>query len=356
MVDVVKSTTAITSDWLTEALKERGLLQSRVADLQHETIGAGVGLMGELGRLSVTYAQDESLPSTMIAKCAAQNENIEVARILDFYNREVNFYNKIGKDCLLNVPDSYYGHVNQDTYDCALLLEDLGDVSPRDQLVGASVEEAESAIRRIAAMHAKWWNKTESDWMYPCMSVEEAGRLQQLLYLPALEATIEKFSDFLEDKSIRLLRLVGERYPDFWSNHLRAPDTFIHGDYRQDNMIYSDGSLDAKVMDWQISGAGKGILDVTYFMCQSLPAGLRAEIEQEMLKLYVSELADNGVQGYGFDECWEDYRRVILGCLVYPVTVCGTLDLANDRGRALAECMLERNLAAIYELGCDRLV
>ncbi|MFT4714420.1 MAG: hypothetical protein ACI8W1_002922 [Candidatus Azotimanducaceae bacterium] len=47
---------------------------------------------------------------------------------------------------------------------------------------------------------------------------------------------------------------------------------------------------------------------------------------------------------------------MILGCLVYPVTVCGTLDLSNERGYALAECMLTRNLAAIKELNCAELL
>jgi hypothetical protein len=47
---------------------------------------------------------------------------------------------------------------------------------------------------------------------------------------------------------------------------------------------------------------------------------------------------------------------MVLGCLIYPITVCGTLDLANERGQALAECMLERNLSAISDLGSAELL
>jgi hypothetical protein len=53
---------------------------------------------------------------------------------------------------------------------------------------------------------------------------------------------------------------------------------------------------------------------------------------------------------------WQDYKLVILGCLIYPITVCGTLDTANERGRVLGETMLERNLTAISDLGCQQLV
>lgn len=356
MLEVMKSTNNITREWLTRVLQDKGLLTQPVNEVKIEVIGEGVGLMGELARLHLSYGASEQLPSTMIAKCAAQNENIEVAKILDFYNREVNFYNFYAKNCGLNVPQSYHGAVNPDTYDCVLLLEDLGDVSPRDQLIGASAEEADSAIKRIASMHAKWWNKADDAWLYPMMSDQGAEPLQKLLYLPAVEGAIEKFREFLDERSIGLLRDVGENYPEYWSNHLLGADTFIHGDYRQDNMIYSEGSLNAKVIDWQISGRGKGIFDVAYFMCQSLPSELRAEIEHDMIRVYIDELAQLGISDYSYEACWQDYRRIILGCLVYPVTVCGTLDLANKRGRALAECMLERNLAAIEHLNCYELV
>ncbi len=359
MIAVVKNNTEITPDWLTQALKQNNVISSSVSKVEIEPIGAGVGLMAELCRLKLTYAANETAPSTMIAKCAARNENLEVAKILDFYNRETNFYNNIGSDCPLKVPESYFGAVNQDTYDCVILMEDLGDVSPRDQLVGASKEEAFSAIGNIARMHAKWWQLVDnprSAWMFPMMSPTEAVRLKELIYLPALEPALEKFSNFFSEEMKLLCRTVGRRYDEFWAESVTPVETFVHGDYRQDNMIYKNGSLDAIVMDWQISGRGYGIFDVTYFMCQSMGVALRREIESELLEFYVARLIEAGVKNYTLDQCWQDYKYMILGCLVYPITVCGTLDTANERGRALGEAMLERNLTAIDELGCQKLV
>jgi hypothetical protein len=357
MIDVIQNISDITPAWLTDALKQNEIIESRVKNVEVAPMGAGVGLMAELCRLTIEYEGEEKAPRTMIAKCAAKNDNIQVARILDFYNRETNFYNKIGDDCSLTVPKSYFGKVNQETYDFILLLEDLGDVSPRDQIVGASSDEAFSAVGRLAEMHAKWWGKvstSDSAWMYDFMSRDEAGRLQELVYMPGLEPTIEKFDSFFTQTTKDLCRTVGQRYPEFWNEKLTPVDTFIHGDYRQDNMIYQNESLDAVVMDWQICGKGKGIFDVAYFMCQSLKSDVRANIEKEVLELYVAKLKEFGVPGYGFDQCFRDYRIVVLGCLIYPITVCGSLDLANDRGRALAECMLERNLTAIEELGSQQ--
>lgn len=356
MINVPASTQDITIDWLNRALKEAGCLSGSIIELELETIGEGVGLMGELARCHLVYDGPESLPGTIIAKCAAQNENREVAKLLDFYNREINFYNHIGQDCPMRVPQSYYGAVNQDTYDCVVLMEDLGGASSRDQLLGASTEEVYSAIREVAKLHACWWGKADlSSWMYDMMSVEEGRRLQTLIYQPAVEPAIEKFDHLLDAKTKAILRKVGEKFPEFWVKNLSPAETFLHGDYRQDNMLYPAGESDAIVMDWQISGRGKPAFDIAYFMCQSVPSEIRADIEQDLLSFYSAQLAELGVD-YPSQQCFEDYRRLVLGCLVYPVTVCGSLDVSNERGKALGESMMMRNLAAIEDLGATALV
>lgn len=92
---------------------------------------------------------------------------------------------------------------------------------------------------------------------------------------------------------------------------------------------------------------------MAYLVCQSLCTDLRRELERPLLQAYVKELKTAGVADYDFDQAWQDYR---LFCLIYPITVCGSLDLANPRGRALAECMLDRNLRVIEDLGCAELL
>ena len=359
MVDVVKNVSEITPEWLTEALRASGSIKSSVTNVNLGVIGEGVGLMAELARLELTFESPEDMPSVIIAKIAAQNENRQVAQILDFYNRETNFYNKVADQIPFKVPGSYFGKVDDENYDCVILMDDLGDVSPNDQLVGASEEEAFSAIERIAAMHALYWEKvrtSENSWMFDVMSDHEAERLKSLLYMPGLAPTIEKFDSFLDAETKKILTKAGEQYTEVWARNMSPQETFIHGDYRQDNFIYSEGSLDAVILDWQISGCGKGIFDLTYFVCQSLKSDVRRRIEKQLVEFYVEKLKEGGVTDYSFEQCWKDYRRMVLGCLVYPVTVCGTLDLANDRGRALAECMLERNLSAIADLGSAELL
>jgi thiamine kinase-like enzyme len=183
------------------------------------------------------------------------------------------------------------------------------------------------------------------------MSEEERHKLRDFVYAPAVEAAIEKFAPHFDDKTREICRKVGEQYVELF-NQLSPNYTFVHGDFRQDNFIYKKDNKEAVVMDWQISGAGHGIFDVTYFVCQSLPTDLRRRIEKPLVETYVESLKLHGVDSYGVDTAWHDYRLLCLFCLIYPITVCGTLDLANERGKALGESMLTRNLAVIEDLDC----
>ena len=63
---------------------------------------------------------------------------------------------------------------------------------------------------------------------------------------------------------------------EFWVENVSEVNTFVHGDYRQDNLLYQTENSDAKVMDWQISvaydidnGACVDILDGTALTCEA---------------------------------------------------------------------------------------
>ena len=358
MPEIVKGPEEITAVWLTEALKQAGRLDTRVEKVSIQPIGAGVGLMGELARLSIEYAGSETLPRTMVAKCATRTESRAVAQVLDFYKREVNFYNRLAHECPFRVPETYFGAVDEDTHDFVLLMEDLGDVAPNDQIAGSSPEEALQKVVAIAKLHARYWERIREPqygWMYDSMSPESGGLLRDRVYAPSLGPALDKFVDHFPGTARDLCGRVGEQFVEILGK-VSPAYTFVHGDYRQDNFIYRSGDRASVVMDWQISGAGHGIFDVAYFICQSLRPDLRRTLERPLLEAYCAQLRAEGVADYDFATAWDDYRLLCLYCLIYPITVCGSLDLANPRGRALAECMLERNLSVIDDLGCADLL
>ncbi len=100
----------------------------------------------------------------------------------------------------------------------------------------------------------------------------------------------------------------------------------------------------------------RGPYDLGYFLSQSVQTDARRAREKDLLAQYYQTLLDNGVKDYSREDCFQDYRRSVLYCLVYPVIAGGTLDLSNERGVSLVSAMLERSLMAIDDLNCGELL
>ena len=130
--------------------------------------------------------------------------------------------------------------------------------------------------------------------------------------------------------------------------------TFTHGDFRVDNLFFDEPGADEVVaIDWQNSGVHSGLRDITYFLSTSVATETRREIERDVVGEYHDALVGAGVSDYSFDDCWRDYRRVMLSCLIGPVFTCGALDFSDEPSRRTMEIGLRRTLAAIEDLDAE---
>ena len=157
-----------------------------------------------------------------------------------------------------------------------------------------------------------------------------------------------------------MYRLV-ETYGTRMAEHLRevasGPRTFVHGDFRLDNMFFGAVDKDdVAVFDWQASGLGGAVYDVGYFLGASVTTEVRREIERETLAEYHDIVCRMGAKDFSFDDCWRLYRQSMLTGLVVPVLMCGSLNLTDERIRQLAELVLQRRLAAIDDLDAGELL
>lgn len=372
MAFVPTSVNDISTEWLNGVLKPKGVMSSDILAIETEIIGAELGLIGEVGRLHLSYGEKNAGPVTLVAKCAAQNENREIARFLDLYQREVDFYNHLSEQCPIRIPQCHYAAVKIDTYDCVLLLEDLGRVTEvgagdepgiitqNDQIKGSTAEETRHVIKEIALVHARWWNRARQTlpWAYDIHSKPELENARDLLYVPSLEVVLNNFSQYITEDMKILLKVMGDKFGSIFLDRRSSHETFIHGDYRQDNLItlQNQGQIETAAIDWQLSGVGQGPFDVAYFMCQSVTTDLRRQIEKDIVEYYHQSLLNNGVDNVSFDECWHDYRLWTLFCLVYPILSCGGMDLGNEKNKERSIIMLQRNLAAVDDLECREFV
>ena len=352
----------VTPAWLTAALRESGVLsKATVTAAPRVTIGTGVGILGELARVTLTYDQSEAgAPKTLVAKIpTADPGGRGVAQMLGFYEKEARFYTDLAADCAVGAPKCYYTAQNPEKCEFIILMEDLDGLRIGDQVVGCTVEEAHLISRNLARFHAQWWASPGLDALDWIPGMDSP---MQVLVVGAYLQSLERFFTLegarLTDEQKGVILGLGSRIQSMQIALSAAPATLAHGDARLDNIFFgsSDGSREITFIDWQILLKGRGVYDIGYLLSQSLAPADRKAHERDIVRDYYGTLMANGVTGYPFEQCWEDYRAAVLFCLVYPVIAGGSVEMANERAMALLHAITERSVAAITDLGCAELL
>lgn len=346
----------IDSAWLTAALRSSGVLKdATVTGCPRVQIGQGVGILGELARVTLQYDRPEpGAPKTLIAKIPTADPGGKgIAQMLGFYEKEARFYVDLCDSVGVRTARGYYSAGDPEAVKYVILMEDLSAIPIGDQVKGATAEECHTLTTEVAKLHAKWWESPELDaldWVPAGNS--DLIKLAAVAYAQSLEPFLANFGDHLSAQEREMAVAYMHRMNPMQDEFASAPNTLCHGDLRLDNVFWgsSDGKAPVTLVDWQIAIKARGTYDVAYFMSQSVDPQVRASIEENVVRDYQKTLAENGVKGYSFDNAWDDYRVSVMFCFTYPATACGSIDLANDRGVQLVTKMLDRSLSAIRDL------
>jgi hypothetical protein len=341
----------LTAEWLAEALGAPGRLQG----FEAQTMGTGVGLVGNLARVALEW-DGHNGPETLVAKFpAAGAESRFVATVLRMYEREVRAYEQLTPRSPLGSPARYFSGFEAETHDFALLLGELTGRNP-DQLEGCTEKEAVLAIDRLAVHHAAFWldeDIGEMRWLPPLDDPQIVGAVQ-FAFQGGWSVLAASVTDLASPEIASLCGRFPEVIPQLMSELSRPPYTLAHGDYRVDNMFFENA--DIALVDWQLVCRARGPYDLGYFTTQSLTVDQRREWEPDLVARYGDGLAANGVTGYSDDDLQLDYRTAALFCLVYPVIAGGSLTVEDERHTRLCRTMFERCVAAIHDLDCLELV
>jgi thiamine kinase-like enzyme len=348
----------LTTDWLTNALRETGTItEAAVTGLDYKIIGEGEGVLGQLARFRLQFDKPEGgAPATLVGKFPASVQaNRDFANLFRFYEREVRFYEEIADEVELRTPKRYYSHFDPETNDYILLMEDMGAALCGNQVAGCPAENAITVLRNMARFHATWWEhpRLESlDWIpYGNHPIHQSA---QQAYQDCWDNFLKNFGDRLSARALTAAERLSTRIIDLQNAITKPPMSIAHGDLRYDNLYFNADEM--AVADWQIVLRGRASYDAAYFMSQSVDPAVRKSCEMEALRTYHETLREGGVSGYSFDDLMWDYRSTAMYCLVYPVISGGTLDLANERGTALVTAMLDRSIATILDLDCDEMI
>ncbi len=349
---------AATPEWLTDALRSTGALtEGRVTAVTTEPIGEGVGVFGQLGKLTVSYDSPGAGPSTLVIKMDTDAEvNRAAADGLGFYEREVNFYKDLAPSLDLRTPACYYAEYRRSDGRVILLLEDLSHLRPGDQVAGASPAQARVAIQMAAKLHAKYWQGSGDpipDWVPAANDPDQIKNLTAI-FQPTFEQVLADRGDQLSPASHRVYTELLDWEP-YLQRMSKPPRTLVHGDFRFDNLLFGDDPDDETVLlDWQIVYAAQGVWDVALFLVESMQPDVRRAHEDELLHLYHDTLRDEGVRDYGFDQLMLDYRHAVM-VTTRGAVLLYSFETGNERGEQLGQAMFNRGLAAFDDHRCDEL-
>ncbi len=340
---------ALTAEWLSAALAEH-LDGGRVAAV--EAAPVGTGQMCDSLRLRLTYeGAPDTAPGSVVAKLpAADPTSRATALSLRSYEKEVRFYQQLAPDLPICTPTVFHADIDPATASFVLLLEDMAPARAGDQLAGCAPAVVASAVDELVNLHAPRWadpGLAELEWLH---GDPDASRAFLGMLLPGVWAGFqERYAADLDAH----VGPVGEELFGHLDAYLAPPTTpltITHGDYRLDNLLLDpdDGHVRG-VVDWQTCAVGPALQDVAYVMGAGLLPEDRRPVEESLVRRYHDGLMAAGIEGYGWDACWQDHRRGTFAGLVMAVAASMLVE-RTPRGDQMFLTMASRHAQHALDL------
>lgn len=347
----------VSTDWLNQVLPPEARRGRQVIALSCSDIGTGTGIFGQIARLGLTL--DDGSPLSVVAKMpCTEPANLAVAQALGLYAREITMFAEVVGRSPLTAAACYAAPTEPDG-SFVLLLEDMGEAwDVGDQVVGATLDQAQRAVDALAAFHAHWWQHPDldaMDWL-PTQDAPQYVAVVPGIYragLPVLEAN---WADRLPAEALDIARALAPRFEEITLRTAQGPNTVTHGDTRLDNIFFArDGSGGVAFIDFQLSLRARGVADIAYLISNSVPHDIAREHWKSLLQRWLDGLARHGVR-YDADEALHHYREAALYYLSGAMSLVGTFDAGNDRGAAMIEAYVTRSLNHVVDCGAGQVL
>ena len=343
---VLRSPHELTAQWLSEVLGSGAIEQIEIEPI-------GTGQMSESRRVRISYASAEDArtrPASVVIKTASEDEASRSTGVgLGIYEREVRFYEELAPRIGGPLARCYAAMIDPLEGWFTIVLEDVTDARQGDQIAGCTVDEASLALRELARLHAPVF----ADPQVGAISwFSQESPLGQALLTQLLAGFLERYGERVCAEHVEVCRRFVAS-SDGWMADRRPPMGLVHGDYRLDNLLFcSDAASNGRplvAIDWQTVGWGPAMTDAAYFLGGSLTTDDRRAHEERLVHEYHEALAEAGVRGFGWEECWEGYRRASFLGIVMTVAPAMLVE-RTDRGDEMFLVTLARYAEQVLDL------
>ena len=233
-----------------------------------------------------------------------------LARVSNDRGRELiifkeNIYSKIEEF----IKDIYLGYyINKDCY--AILMEDMSEYIGSNN----NMDKYFQYLDNLAKFHSKfrecdvylYKELLSVNEYYDFLTISKVGQVEEIKELNELgwKRIKKALGEELYEKYNKLSKL--NQVDKFYHYY---PKTFIHGDYRPDNIVYFDDT-NIQLIDFANSGCGPCTLDLFWYIISSVDV----EIDKnELIHFYKNRLSE--YLGYEYtDKTWTTLLEVGILC------------------------------------------
>lgn len=304
------------------------------------------GKMSEVARIEVAHAKSGCHPDSLIIKLPRPGS---LAHEIGGYGREAEVFKVLGEHNDLPVPKMYGYEVGDSPNDVVISLEEIKGARTLSAVDGCSVDEASETLRNIARIHSLFWNHSN----LPSMGdSEDMSRRWERSADSAWDLFVERSGPRV-GKALSQYRWVKDNVLPIVEQRSGSPQTLAHGDFQPENILFTpDPKRSNVIIDWQFSGAGQGIHDVSIFIMSSLSVQDRRKHEDFLLRTYHSALIADGIIDYSYEDMHLNYRAGTGMAIIKTMNKAsqvGANQIREDAGLR-ADAAVEQTLAVIEDL------
>jgi len=300
-------------------------------------------------RLVVDHDGPDSLPGQWFVKLPSLNWRARVITSLpQLLAREVRFYNTIASELPVSLPSVLMAQ-NRRYRGSTLVLADLHETAavPGNSCDTLTVAQAQKVLGQLAAIHAQYWGKMQSDPRYLWLgdSVRRVeNTLATVLAVPLMRQGLSRIGHGIPPELRRSALLYARHRGEIARMLADGPQTLVHYDCHPGNLFWREN--EPGLLDWQLVRSGEGIGDVAYFLATALAPETRRAHELDLLRAYWLALQEKGVAGLDFERLLLRYRLH----LAYPFeAMVVTLAIGGMMNEQCNLKLIERASAAIQD-------
>ncbi|GFG54919.1 phosphotransferase [Mycolicibacterium agri] len=331
----------LTAEWLTAAIGA-GTVE------RFTTERIGTGQMSECYRVTLSYADGPTGPTSVVLKVAASDPvSRQTGLALGLYEREVRFYSDIAPGLGGPVAPCYDAAFDGETGVFHLLLGDAGPAVVGDEIRGATVEQAMLAMAELGRLHGQLLGDTalaDAAWL------NREAPLNQALITQLYAGFVERYGESIAPEHRQVCERLVAAFDDYLAQE--AADErmhgLVHGDYRLDNMLFGQPGADRPltVVDWQTVTWGPAMTDVAYFLGCALADDVRRDNYTALLDAYHRALGPDAAVDIA--DVTEGVRRQAFFGVMMAI-VSSMLVERTGRGDEMFMTMLRRHCQHVLD-------